>query len=379
MSEAEDIPERYNDGNRAFLQSFLARGTMKFEDGQKVLAAIFTVQEGGRVNPFSRDVTYISPGKETEPKDVTQADFDSYISAAVDAISPYDYEIRSTQHQTTKERIYALVNSVSDPLTQLATTRTPDEMSYIKRLLDAMFETYNTKRREVMAVSSMQAMETKVRKGGNRQSEGGEPTQATQSSDRGLTQIEAEKLLSNLVKETWFERSAEGYYTLSPRALLELRSWLVETYNDSDEPESWQRIKFCEACKEIVTIGQRCTERECNVRLHNICTAAFWNSRPGKQCPKCKTAWTGKAFVGEKAITSTEEYLRGKRRSGGKRKSDAVEEDEDEEMGEEVENNSRRKGRRKAVQEESSLEAEDTPVEDDGEGEGEAQEEDEDE
>jgi hypothetical protein len=379
MSEAEDIPERYNDGNRAFLQSFLARGTMKFEDGQKVLAAIFTVQEGGRVNPFSRDVTYISPGKETEPEDVTQADFDSYISAAVDAISPYDYEIRSTQHQTTKERIYALVNSVSDPLTQLATTRTPDEMSYIKRLLDAMFETYNTKRREVMAVSSMQAMETKVRKGGNRQSEGGEPTQATQSSDRGLTQSEAEKLLSNLVKETWFERSAEGYYTLSPRALLELRSWLVETYNDSDEPESWQRIKFCEACKEIVTIGQRCTERECNVRLHNICTAAFWNSRPGKQCPKCKTAWTGKAFVGEKAITSTEEYLRGKRRSGGKRKSDAVEEDEDEEMGEEVENNSRRKGRRKAVQEESSLEAEDTPVEDDGEGEGEAQEEDEDE
>ncbi|PMD25755.1 hypothetical protein NA56DRAFT_592685 [Hyaloscypha hepaticicola] len=363
MSEAGDIPPHYDDGNRAFLQSFLARGTMRFEDGQKVLAAIFTVQEG----------------KETEPKDVTQADFDSYISAAADAISPYDYEIRSTQHQITKERIYALVNSVSDPLTQLATTRTPDEISYIKRLLDAMFETYNTKRREVMAVSSMQAMETKVRKGGNRQSEGGEPTQATQSSDRGLTQSEAEKLLSNLVKETWFERSAEGYYTLSPRALLELRSWLVEAYNDSDEPESWQRIKFCEACKEIVTIGQRCMDRECNVRLHNICTAAFWNSRPGKQCPKCKSAWTGKAYVGEKAITSTEEYLRGKRRSGGKRKNDAVEEDEDEEMGEEVENNSRRKGRRRLVQEESSQEAEDTPVEDDGEGEGEAQEDDEDE
>jgi non-structural maintenance of chromosomes element 1 len=46
MSDAGDIPAHYNDGNRAFLQSFLARGTMKFEDGQKVLAAIFSIQEG---------------------------------------------------------------------------------------------------------------------------------------------------------------------------------------------------------------------------------------------------------------------------------------------------------------------------------------------
>ncbi|KAE9370712.1 hypothetical protein N431DRAFT_379357 [Stipitochalara longipes BDJ] len=349
MSDAGDIPAHYNDGNRAFLQSFLAHGTMRLEDGQKVLAGIFTVQEG----------------KVTDPKDVTQEDFDSYISAAADAISPYDYEIRSTQHQITKERIYALVNSVSDPLTQLATTRTPDEISYIKRLLDAMFETHNTKRREVMAVTSMEAMETKVRKGVNRQSEGGEPAQATQSSDRGLTQSEAEKLLANLVKETWLERSNEGFYTLSPRALLELRSWLVEAYNDSDDPDSWQRIKFCEACKEIVTIGQRCTERECNIRLHNICTSAFWNSRPGKKCPKCETVWTGKAYVGQKAITNTEEYLKGKRRSGGKRKNDAVEEEV-----EEPEASGRRRNRRKPVEEE---EAEDTPVEEEGGGEGEEQ------
>ena len=294
---------------------------------------------------------------------MTQEDFESYISAAADAISPYDYEIRSTQHQTTKERIYALVNSVSDPLTQFATIRTPDEISYLKRLLDSMFETNNTRRREVMAVTGMQALETKIRKGTNRQSEGGEAPQATPSSDRGLTQTEAERLLANLVKETWLERSNEGFYTLSPRALLELRSWLVEAYNDPDEPDSWQRIKFCEACKEIVTIGQRCTERECNVRLHNICTAAFWNSRPGKKCPKCQTDWNGKAYVGQKAITSTEEYLKGKRRSGGKKQNDAV---ENEEEAEQPEASGRRRNRRRAVEEESSQE--DTPMEEEGAG-----------
>ena len=179
-----------------------------------------------------------------------------------------------------------------------------------------------------MAVTGMQALESKVTKG-SRQSIG-EATQNT--SDKGLTQTEAEKLLERLVKETWLERSKESFYTLSPRALMELRSWLVETYNevDEEEPDAWQRIKFCEACKEIVIIGQRCANRECNVRLHNIYTDAFWVSRPGKTCPKCKTAWNGKSYVGQKAVTSTAEYLKGKRRSGGgKRKSAPAEEDEE--------------------------------------------------
>src|ERR1700678_1014825 len=101
MSDAGDIQTHYNDGNRAFLQSFFARGTMRLEDGQKVLAGIFTVQEGEPPSAFREAITHVSLGKQTDPKDVTQEDFDSYVSAAADAISPYDYEIRSTQHQTT--------------------------------------------------------------------------------------------------------------------------------------------------------------------------------------------------------------------------------------------------------------------------------------
>jgi hypothetical protein len=60
MSSAEDIPAHYNDGNRAFLQSFLARGAMKFEDGQKVLAAIFTVQEGEQIRQPRQDMAHTS-------------------------------------------------------------------------------------------------------------------------------------------------------------------------------------------------------------------------------------------------------------------------------------------------------------------------------
>lgn len=241
-------------------------------------------------------------------------------------LSSFDYEIRSTQNQVTKERTWAVVNSISDAPTQLASSRGPEEVAYLRRILNAMFETYNTKRREVQAITSLQALEKKVLKG-----TGLAPRAEGAAVDKGLTQDQAERTLEGLVSEGWFERSKEGWYSLSPRALMELRGWLVETYNDSDDPEEWQRIKFCEACKEIVTVGQRCQELECNVRLHDICFTAFWASRPSKKCPGCETPWAGKTFVGQRAITTTEDYLKGKRRSSGIGRRQVVEEEEEEE------------------------------------------------
>ena len=88
--------------------------------------------------------------------------------------------------------------------------------------------------------------------------EDGEQMQA--SASQGLTKSEAERVLASLVAEGWFELSKGGYYSLSPRALMELRGWLIETYNEGEEEEGSEdeervdRIKLCQACKEIVTI-----------------------------------------------------------------------------------------------------------------------------
>ena len=195
--------------------------------------------------------------RETLAEDVTQADFNSYISAANNAISPFDLEIRSTYHQTTRSRVYALINSTSDPITQLATIHTPDEISFVKRILDAMFETYNTPRHEVMAVTSMQAIKlhkAPTEDGG--QTPNGTETQGT--AGQSLTMGQAEKMMKMLVEEGWFEKSNKGFYSLSPRALMELRGWLWETYNDLEEDEGEEgrvskKIKQCFACKEIIT------------------------------------------------------------------------------------------------------------------------------
>ncbi|KAH6996514.1 Nse1 non-SMC component of SMC5-6 complex-domain-containing protein [Ilyonectria sp. MPI-CAGE-AT-0026] len=302
---------RYTAGNRAFLQAILARGTITFEEAQPVLAEIFTADRGN--------------DSEVRADQVTQQQFNEYIGIASEAVSLFDYEIRSTVHQVTKQRIYALVNTTSDPQTQLATIHTPDELSFIKRVLDGMFEKYNSPRMEVLAITEMQAI--KLARPDRRQSQVDADAQTQTPGDKGLKHSEVENVLASLVEGGWFEKSEDAFYSLSPRALLELRPWLVETYNDPDTgPDEWQRIKFCEACKDIVTIGLRCTEPNCNFRLHDICEDAFWRTRRDKKCPKCSSAWSGEKYTGERAVTRTEAFQRGQRRGGGWRRSTLADE-----------------------------------------------------
>ncbi|KAM0282675.1 hypothetical protein ACHAQH_002872 [Verticillium albo-atrum] len=309
-----NVAPHHRDGNRAFLQAFMARGSLTFEDARPILAAIFSADDNQAVSEDQ----------------VTRQDFDSYVAAATDAISFFDYEIRSSVHQTTSKRVYALVNTTSDPMTQLATTYAPDELSFIKRVLDAMFDTYNTPRMECMCLDGMQAIKLarppKPRNSNinndEEDGEGGTQAQTQSSSDKGLKHSEVEATAAKLVGEGWLEKSREGFYSLSPRALMELRTWLVDSFNDTEAAAGdWQRIKFCEACKDIVTQGQRCADRDCNMRLHDVCGDAYWRAQRGKKCPRCSTNWSGEHFVGVRAVTSKEAYQRGRRRSGHQRAS----------------------------------------------------------
>ncbi|KAK4041901.1 Nse1 non-SMC component of SMC5-6 complex-domain-containing protein [Parachaetomium inaequale] len=331
------VPSGYNDANRAFIQAFMARGTLTFPEAQKVLAAIKSAIDGSDVDPES----------------ITPADFNNVIRTARDAVEPLDYDIRSTRDQVRGgERVWAFINAHSDPATQMGTTRSPEEVSYIKRLLDAMFETYNTPRMEVMAVDEGQALrvsrparrESNINGGNNDddENENEDAAAATAATARGLKHSEVLSLLSSLVAEGWLAKSRDGFYSLTARALLELWSWLMATYNDPDSDAAWQRIKFCEACKEIVTHGQRCNEPDCIVRLHDICEDGFWRTRGGeKKCPKCSTPWEGNHFVGERAVTSRSGFQRGRGGRRGRRSEAAAAaeaaEDVDEEEEEEEE------------------------------------------
>ncbi|KAI9859066.1 MAG: hypothetical protein M1824_003906 [Vezdaea acicularis] len=301
----------YGDTNRAFLQAILSRGTVTFSQAQPILAAILSINEE----------------REVLAHNVTEQDFNSYIAAANDAISPFDYTIQSTLSQKDRVRVWAIVNTTSDPITQISTTHSADEISFLKRVLDGMFETFNTKRQEVMAITSVQALKYAKPPSESQRAEtqGGGATQG--SSSQGLTKSEAEKMLTSLVDEGWFERSRAGYYSLTPRALMELKSWLVETYNapnddnneEDHEQDRTQKIKMCAACKDIVTVGQRCSKRSCPCRLHDACTVNFFRVQKSQKCPICKNDWTGEDFVGERAVTTSPAYQRGRPSGGQKR------------------------------------------------------------
>ncbi|KAF2190920.1 DNA repair protein Nse1 [Zopfia rhizophila CBS 207.26] len=289
----------YNNSHRAFLQAFLSHSVLTADEIKPILAAVLSAHEG---RPMLEG-------------DITAPDISQYVTAVNSRLSSLDLEIRSTRSQTDRTLIYALVNTTSDPLTQLATTRTPDEISYVKRVLDAMFETNNTRSREIMAVSSVEAANL-AKVGRNRQSNANEDGEEA-SQAKNLSLNEAEKVLQECVEEGWFLRSRAGYYSLAPRALMELRALLKETYNEPPDPEDAEdegvtRIRDCEGCREIVTVGQRCSDRECGCRLHDHCTQQFFRNQTGeRKCPKCKEEWTGNSFVGEKVVTRTRPSGRG--------------------------------------------------------------------
>ena len=48
------------------------------------------------------------------------------------------------------------------------------------------------------------------------------------------------------------------------------------------------------------------------------------------KCPICKTEWDGKSYVGEKAITTSQDYNRSKRSSMATTARDPASEEEDE-------------------------------------------------
>jgi hypothetical protein len=236
-------------------------------------------------------------------------------------LAPLDYEIRSTRDQTSKAHVYALVNTTSDSLTQLATTFSPEEIAYIKRLLDCMFETNNTRQREIMAVSYRDAgrLAKAPRGSTQRQSQANlNPDDQTQIETqaapvKGIDMAQSDAVLQTLVSQGFFRKSRVAqadYFSLAPRGLMELRAYLKETYNepsdpdDPDDSEPLIRIRDCEGCREIVTVGVRCDNRDCGIRFHDACAGQYFRNLrggSGSECPGCKTTWSGDLAVGPRA------------------------------------------------------------------------------
>lgn len=212
-------------------------------------------------------LTIRAEGGTVDPEGITHEDIGAFVDAANSAISPFDLEIRTSRRQDPKGAnqdapstppvlVYALVNTTSDPLTQLATNYSADEIAFVKRVLDFMFDTNNRRRCEGMVITQMQAVQL-AKAGGDRRRSTNVGTQQEGGAAQNLTMTQAQDMMKSLMSEGWLEKSRKGYLSLTPRALMELRTWLVSTYNDDEEDgrrTKAYRIKFCAACKDIITV-----------------------------------------------------------------------------------------------------------------------------
>lgn len=245
-------------------------------------------------------------------EDVKQEDYVARVGTINAALAAYDFEIRSMKPQkTTRQRsssaaadsvadapVYALVNTTPDAFSQLATSFSADELAFIRRVLDSIFITNNTARRELCAVPGVQAVRlhrattssSSAGADGDRAGVDSSTVDAAETAPapvQSIALVQAERVLARLVDDGWLLRSKAGYYSLAPRGLLELRTWLVDEYNDEEDGEDeedeehvqdragtdhgrrrWQRIRFCDACAEIVTVVGE------HLALLKICRAA---------------------------------------------------------------------------------------------------------
>ncbi|CAO3687433.1 unnamed protein product [Umbelopsis vinacea] len=176
-----------------------------------------------------------------------------------------DLALRRSVDEYNGTAIIALVNTKGDEVAQLATTYTANEIAFFKRVLELIVTADN----EAFALSSMAA----VREGPRLKPP--------------ISQRESEELLNKLVADNWLMKRRDGYYVLHMRSIIELQTYLKETFESE--------VHDCLMCMEIVTVGERCSQGRCEVRLHLHCAAGYFpeqSSGAEIKCPTCSTTWS---------------------------------------------------------------------------------------
>lgn len=333
-------PSAYNNTHRAFLQALISQPLIAQRDAIALLSRILAA---GQQQQQSGDASPPPAPQVDEPL------LRNYIHTLNDALGPLDFEVRRSVHQRDADRLplYALVSTASDTQTRLATGLSADEVAFVRRVLDAMFLRQGGGDREVFAVRATEAVRlAKVAQTQQTQLQQQEQEQ-TQSvaPAASITMQRAEEVLREMCGAGWFERSEAGYVSLGPRGIMELKGWLQGMYDEPEEEgdtaedvERGRRVRFCEACKEMLTVvshlrrlsrpvcapsdaladiaaqGLRCSNHDCGFRVHEVCAKGYFRARGERQCPRCGTEWTGSDAVGEKAAIG---YGSRDRRSNG--------------------------------------------------------------
>ncbi|KAJ7774760.1 Nse1 non-SMC component of SMC5-6 complex-domain-containing protein [Mycena metata] len=318
------------DVQRLFLQAVLSRGVLSGKLAQTIWAKC---KEAVMAADDSIDIAHSG----------NVADWEAFVVKVNKELDPLDLEFRHQLEEVGGKDMYAIVNRKGDEIAQMATDYTPGEIAFFK----AMVEQIMLAPRRSFSISSLAALR--------------EVSALKPKSNMSKTQTEI--VLASFVAKGWLLKSKRGRYSLSTRALLELKPYLESTYADE--------VLECTICSDIITKGVACPQENCQVGMHYSCFTKYTRTR--HQCTSCTKDWPadpdGMSPIGEGAVRDGED---GKRRVRKSVDSDDENDESDEEPSQPRTQQSRKgKGKKKAAddmdvdeeeEEEDQGEESDTPV-----------------
>ncbi|CAF2847544.1 unnamed protein product [Rotaria sp. Silwood2] len=118
--------------------------------------------------------------------------------------------------------------------------------------------------------------------------------EAVLANDLKVTQKEFGETMTRLHHDKWIESGPNNTVILHARAILEMQSFIMDTYRDL--------IYNCQICTRLLIRGLNCSNSSCDIHMHRSCAARYFlrlsnstsNSTTKKTaypCPVCKQEW----------------------------------------------------------------------------------------
>ncbi|KAI8618104.1 Nse1 non-SMC component of SMC5-6 complex-domain-containing protein [Chytriomyces sp. MP71] len=197
----------------------------------------------------------------------SQNAFAAFMSALNEHLAFLDLEFASLADPDSGRRYWALVNTAADDVAQFATTLNANEIAFLKKVIQLIM----TADDGVFQIPVSEALhESKLAK---------------------LTMQATETLIDTIIGSGWLAKNEHGWLRLGLRAIMELKTYLKEEFED--------QVQYCSVCKELCTTSyEKCSDPACPGRLHKACSAHFYGDRVSaatRKCPQegCDAIWEG--------------------------------------------------------------------------------------
>lgn len=226
----------YNDAHRLFLQTFVAKKLLSERDTEQIYEKI------RKRLGMDSEVDLLNEFIKTINKELV----------------PLYLEIRAGRAEDSGQKYFALVNSLEDEPSKLATDFNPQEIEFIKKVIEAI-------------VVSPEGFASST-----------DLLNLCHTLTKKLTANASQDLLNLLSSKNWLCEK-KGQVSLGPRSVIELGQYLENKFKE--------HITVCQMCHTIVVMGDICNH--CDVKIHKYCIETRFEglSADKKKCPACKKTW----------------------------------------------------------------------------------------